>query len=647
MADLKGWIVETARALRAGDRPPATAAEAAARAADLRLRLRAAEGAALPPAGPRETPAARVLGTLERDGYRIERLVFETRPGVWATANTWAPTGRSGKLAAVLAVHGHWAGARRDPTVQARNIGLAKLGFFVLGLDAWGAGERGTRVGQNEYHGGLLGASLWPVGTPLHGLQLWDNVRALDYLQARPEVDPDRIGLTGASGGGNQTTYLSAFDERIRCAVPVCSVGTFQDYLNAACCVDEVLDGALTFAEEGDLLGSLAPRAALLVITAERDTFHFGPVSAAAAVERARGYFRACGREERLRHVVIPSGHDYNQPMREAMYGWMRRWLRDEGDGNPTPEPPITPEDPEALRCYPAVRPGRVTTTVRWVGERAADLSAAVPEPRAEGWVGQRRARVRRLAELLRMPAPGDRTVRPLASAADLRPGQPAAILAGPQGMEAARSGPLAQRLRAAGIGTLAVELRGCGTLTLPNQALGDRIPDHNLVEWSLWIGHPLLGQWVRDLLAAVDALRAGPNPARRIALVGWREGGLAALLATALAPRVAGVAAVESLLSFQGEGPPHNQRMAVFHPGLMELGDLPHLAGLCAPRRVLLAAPVTLAGAPADPAQIERLAAWPIRLYHALGRTAAFEVRRDLGEADLAEPIRGWLRHD
>src|SRR5262249_61460829 len=101
--------------------------------------------------------------------------------------------------------------ARVDPVCPARCFGLARLGYFVLTLDAFGSGERGTTPAVYEYHGGLLGASLWPAGIPLWGLQLYDNLRALDYLCQRSEVDATRIGCTGASGGGNQTTYISAF----------------------------------------------------------------------------------------------------------------------------------------------------------------------------------------------------------------------------------------------------------------------------------------------------------------------------------------------------------------------------------------------------------------------------------------------------
>ncbi len=222
----------------------------------------------------------RVLGTLKRPGYRIEKLVFQSRPDLWVTGSLYLPDPAGDARPAVLVVHGHWPGARRDPVVQARCLGLVRLGFVVLAVDAFGAGERYTRPAAGTYHGALYGSTLWPSGHTLLGMQVYDNRRAVDYLVSRPEVDGRRLGITGASGGGNQSMNAGALDERFGAVVPVCSVGTYQAYVRTACCVCEVLPGALRFTEEGDVLGLVAPRA-LMVINATRDAYQF-------SVEQAR-----------------------------------------------------------------------------------------------------------------------------------------------------------------------------------------------------------------------------------------------------------------------------------------------------------------------------------------------------------------------
>src|SRR5262249_33814846 len=150
----------------------------------------------------------------------------------------------------------------------------------------------------------------------------------------RPEVDGEKLGVTGASGGGNQTMYAGALDERLRAVVPVCSVGTYQSYLRAACCVCEVLPGALRFTEEGDVLGLVAPRA-LLVINATEDAFQFSVGEARKSLERAKAIYKLHDASEKVSHAIFESPHAYNQAMREAMYGWMTRWLKGSGTGKP------------------------------------------------------------------------------------------------------------------------------------------------------------------------------------------------------------------------------------------------------------------------------------------------------------------------
>src|SRR6516225_2417847 len=342
------FIRSQAAALRAKDTPPTTRKEWENRRMQLRQAMFAAMGPF--PDKPCELEP-KVVGVLQRQGYRIEKLIFQSRPDVWVTANAYVPEPVAGRVPAVLVVHGHWPWARRDPVVQARCLGLVKLGIFVLAVDAFGAGERFTEPGKGTYHGGLYGSTLWPVGQTLLGMQVYDNRRAVDYLRSRAEVDGDRFGITGASGGGNQTMYAGALDERFRAVVPVCSVGNYQAYLQAACCVCEVLPGALRFAEEGDVLSLAAPRA-LLVINATKDAYQFSVGEAEKSVARARPVFKLYDADAKLAHATFESPHDYNQAMRETMYGWMAKHLEDEGDGKPIAEPKHEVEKPEDLACF-------------------------------------------------------------------------------------------------------------------------------------------------------------------------------------------------------------------------------------------------------------------------------------------------------
>ena len=251
-----------------------------------------------------------------------------------------------------------------------------KLGFFVLAVDAFGAGERYTKPARGTYHGALYGSTLWPVGHSLLGMQVYDNRRAVDYLLSRKEVN-GKVGITGASGGGNQSMNAGALDDRLLAVVPVCSVGNYQSYLRAACCVCEVLPGALKFTEEGDVLGLVAPRA-LLVMNAAKDGIQFSPAEAEKSVSRAKAIYKLVGEEGRVRHQIFDSVHDYNRPMREAMYGWITLHLKGEGKGEPVSEPEHTVEKPEDLACFPDPndRPKGFLTPPLFAGKVGRELAA-------------------------------------------------------------------------------------------------------------------------------------------------------------------------------------------------------------------------------------------------------------------------------
>jgi dienelactone hydrolase len=616
------FIRAQAAALRANDRAPATLEEWEERRAKLDQSMLRAMGGLF--AG-REPPKAEQMGVLKRQGYRIENLVLERS----MTATAYVPEPISGKVPAVLVVHGHWAGARRDPVVQARCLGLVKLGFFVLALDAFGSGERYTNPALGTYHGALYGSTLWPAGWTLLGIQMCENQRAVDYLISRPEVDGKRLGITGASGGGNQTMYAGAFDKRLTAVVPVCSVGTYQSYLHAACCVCEVLPGALRLTEEGDVLGLVAPRA-LTVINATKDAYQFSVGEAEKSMARAKTIYKLYGEEKKLKHAVFESPHAYNQAMREAMYGWMTLWLKNEGDGRPIPEPKHDIEKAEDLACFAlGKRPTDFVTPPIYAKSVALRHTANVPKAdHLDEWESEAVARRRDLQAMVFGPIPKIRNpdaklgksvekdgkqstavvLQPepgLLLFADLltkpKPAgkQAACILLHLDGKASALKHPLADALIDKGWFVAAPDLRATGESKPPNDAIAGA-PDHNSAEHALWIGRPLLGQWVVDVLALADWLQLQPGlDKNRVAVAGLGYAGVVALAAGALLEdRISAVAAVDSLTTYVTDqayatGTP----MGLLAPGILVVADIPQLAALCAPRRLVIAGGITPQG--------------------------------------------------
>ncbi len=390
-------VEETSAQAEAADREAqqrfAAPATRSAALEDLRTRLRGALG--LEPWPPRTPLNVALLGSVERDGYRVERLTFESRPGFLVTANVYVPRGGSGaapRVPAVLCPAGHWQYAKAQPQVQARCIGLAKLGFVALTYDPFGQGERDVPGnGHAEYFRSVL------VGRNNMSYMVWDTVRALDYLLTRDDVDPARIGCTGASGGGLNTFYAAAIDERITAACPVVFVSRLREFLETGIdhCPCSHVNGLASFADEGTVLALTAPRPVLLITAA--DDPMFTPKGAREAMAQALVTYRAFfGAAERIEVREFPGGHDYSRPMREAMYGWARRYLRGEGDGSAFPEPAMTlePVDSPALRCFPDGKVPATSQTVRSLCLQEAerlrgDLGAGVgqePLRRAVGW---------------------------------------------------------------------------------------------------------------------------------------------------------------------------------------------------------------------------------------------------------------------
>lgn len=608
------------------------------------------------------------LGVLKRDGFRIEKLVFQSRPDVWVTANAYVPDPLPAKkLPAVLCVHGHWAWARIDPNVTARCVGLVKHGFFVLAVDAFGSGERYTKPAPGTYHGALYGSTLWPTGQTLLGMQVYDNRRAVDYLLTRPEVDGDRLGVTGASGGGNQTMYAGALDERFAAVVPVCSVGTYQAYLHAACCVCEVLPGGLRMAEEGDVLALVAPRA-LMVVNASMDSFNFSIGEARKSLDRARKVFDLYGVADKAQHATFESPHAYNQPMREAMYGWMTRWLKNEGDGKPIAEKPFTPEKPDDLRCYPGdSRPKEFVLPPTFAGREGRALVARLTEripDHIEEWesraiyvrtqlrkqvfgdvpspsVGDGKAKgpdaklgkVEKVEGIVTLPVllqaePGMPLPVLLRSKAEAEENQPACILLNLEGKTEALKHPLAAALLQKGWMVAAPDLRATGE-TKTGGVIGGA-PDHNPAEHGVWLGRPLLGQWVVDIHGLVDWLRLQKQINRqRIAVVGIGPAGIVALAAAGLAEeRVSAVAAIASYSTYVTDEPyAAGMYMGLLAPGILRWADVPQLAALSAPRRVVLTDSVSPSGKKLTDKEMQQAYAYLPAIYKLYKAEAKFTI--------------------
>jgi dienelactone hydrolase len=236
---------------------------------------------------------------------------------------------------------------------------MARLGFVVLSFDPFGQGERGVSSRDHRRTEALL------VGVAQQGFAEYETRCALEYVLARPEVDPQRVGITGASGGGYNTWITAALDDRIAAAVPVVGTSEFAEQIRVCRPLDwyhaaehcHFVPGLIRYANNHELLAMAAPKPVLIIAASQDQSFPVAGVREVA--DYGRELYRSYGAGEKLRLVVDEAeGHGYQRAKREAAYGWFLRWLMRRGDGGPHPEPPTETEpfDSAELRCFP---PGR------------------------------------------------------------------------------------------------------------------------------------------------------------------------------------------------------------------------------------------------------------------------------------------------
>ena len=537
------------------------------------------------------------------------------------------------RLPAIYSPHGHWRTGKHTRHIQIRSVNLARRGYAVLVVDTVGHAER-TFMGHRE----PAAHALLYAGASLPGLQVWDNVRALDYLCSRPEVDPARIGVTGASGGGNHTMYLAAVDERVAAAVPVCAVEMFEAYFRKSQCVCETVPDLLTFADKPHLLGLIAPRP-LLIMNGLRDS-GFNTLSARRAFDHAGRIYRLyAGGEARLARYETNAEHSYDRAMRERAYAWFDQWLQGlspEAAAARSREADtwVEAEEDDALRVWGPCGAGSVpagahtlasyyaaVTGVRGQRSGLSELSdhpILTPDPRPltpdlrrqiveeafGGWPERTPLHAEHVDTIERtdcavellvywsedgVPVPA-LLFRPLAGPADGAGRCPAVVYTSPAGKGRAPELRAVHEVVRAGVVVLAIDYRGQGETAGTGGAEGE-LP---AVERGVLLHRPLFAGRVWDVLRGVDYLAGRPDvdPAR-VYVWGERAASLLALHAAALDERVAGAACLGLPESYRApaRGDVDLEPWLVV-PGLLSLADVPDLRALVAPRPCVTGAP-------------------------------------------------------
>lgn len=529
--------------------------------------------------------AIQAKGTIRRDGYRIEKITFESYPGMAIPALLYVPEGLSGPAPGVVSISGHNLTSKAAEYVQRRNVNLALRGCVVLAYDYYGYGDRKT--GDDPHH---------PTGANGHDIctfsfsrrsatapEVLDAIRTLDVLTARPEVDRERIGFTGESGGSNTTYWVSALDPRVKLAVPVCSVTTYDYWIRTDANWDwhQRPPGIRRIADIGTLLALHAPHP-LVIISSKRgtDDLEFPLDEAEKSYQWAKHVYRLYGAEDAAVHHESSASHGYQEDKREILYRAVEHWLRParpKGDK----ELPATIESVQDLRCrLPEKNHTFRSVFAEWVkplprasanGE-AASLRVflrqrlgwpdSLPNVKGEK-VGQEERGAWNAEFWILEPEPGIR----LPAIRIAKKG-----VAGPTTLVPGRDHAGVARALRAGRSALAIDLRGTG------ETAG---AEGNVRNWAWFAGRPVPGMWALDLVQTArfcrDKLAASP-----VSLDAENDYGWSALLAGAAAPDLTASGNVRiPRASLLDEMRSRGDAALADVPGLLEQLDVPQLRGL------------------------------------------------------------------
>lgn len=574
---------------------------------------------------PQKTPLnVKITGKIDREQYTIEKLIFESQPGYYVTANCYVPKKRKFPLPGVLFTCGHSDNGKGDLLYQSTCLGLVLKGYVVLAIDPIGQGERieyfdeqskkqsvPGSVSQHYY----LGRPSFLVNWTLSGLRTWDAIRAVDYLVTRPEVDTSKLAAVGNSGGGMMALLITAVDKRIK----VCAAGhpggqMEKNYLPGQNLIDR------------QILSLIAPRP-VRIIVGDRSGEE---VPHRKKVEDMQLFFEGLGyKKDRAELLLVDGVHDMKLPKREAVYEWLNKWFGKEEEGKK--EPAINTED---IRNLWATKSGltlvslggetgqtlnqkRLKTIykperdIKKLKERVAKrIGLSLDEKRPELQVHSietiRNGNIS-VEKLTYQSEPGIIVPALLIKPQKVAPGSPVYIYASDRGKPRGfNDTDMPFVLAKNGFIVLAVDVRGVGetnpTGTLP---LPEKYSTCTPFQWihdclaiqSPGFGRTMLAMRSFDVIRGVDYINSRKDfKGKKIVAIGDGLGGLWALLSAIYDPQIDGVVTSGTLSSYKLliTNKYYDVSSDYFWvPGALCDFDIPDLARLAAPKPQIWISPI------------------------------------------------------
>ena len=627
---------------------------------------------------------AKITSTVKKNGYKIENVIYESLPGFYVTASLFIPDRVKKPAPAILFCSGHTDIVYRKEYYQLPLLNLVKKGFIVLAIDPIGQGERlqyfdpakgGSIIGGSSAEHSYASVQVFLLGKSLARYFIWDGIRGIDYLVSRKEVDPKRIGVHGLSGGGTQTTFISALDERVAAAAPAGYITSYRRLMESI----GVQDGEQNFYHEtsggidhADFIELRAPKPTLIMATT-RDFFSIqGSRETYAELKRV---YTLLGQPDNIAITEDDKDHNYTQKNREAMYAFFQKHLQ--LPGSPTEEvvdfasalelqktstgqlssslggeTVFSLNRKEAQKAEDQLQAFRANTPAYLPGvlKSARDLSgykepADVREPvfcgrfQREGYV----------VEKYFVKGEGDYVVPYLLMVPD-KSNNKALIYLHPSGKsaEAAAGGEIEMFVKS-GFTVLAPDMIGTGEIG-PGIFKGDAYLEG--VSYNVWYTSIIIGRSIVGVRAG-DAVRLAMLLKKRSGIgevygLARKEMAPVMLYAAAFDPNIARIALVDPYSSYRSivmnrfYDPGLIQNLV---PGALSAYDLPDLAGSLAPRKLMMVGTTDGNGKKTDQESIDKDLSIIKTVYQSKNVTEQLKIVSTESTGKTYDLLMEWIR--
>jgi len=635
---------------------------------------------------PEKTPLnVRITGILQKEGYRIEKIIYESQPGYYVTSALFIPDNLESKAPAILNPIGHSPASFRRDGYQHTIINLVKKGFIVFAYDPIGQGERlqyydpalgKSRLPSNHEHS-YPGAQCFISGYSPAKHFIWDGIRGLDLLISRPEVDPERIGLTGISGGGNLTAYISVFDHRILAAAPECWI-TNYNYLFRSEGPQDAEQNLVRLIYNGldhpDFIEARAPKPTLIISTT-RDFFSIQGVR--ETFQEAGRAFSALDAKENLQMTEEDAPHSFTKKNREVLYAFFQKHLRNPGD----------PKDYE-VKVIPAkelwvTETGQLATSLQ--GETMHTLNKKVVEKQLSALESSRKnvdehlSNVKDAAILISgfsypkdfgseifsgryvnadyklekylIQGSGEYKI-PLALFIPKENSKKEVILLlHEKGKNyAVNSDSLAKQLLANGYTVLLGDLPDIGEMG-PGYMRGDTYINH--VSYNKWFagiltGRSIVGLRAEDILRMTHFVKTHLAEYSSVTAISMGMLGSELLHAAVFENDIQKVCLIRPFLSFSELALSNDYKPSFIHSavaGAIEAYDLPDLIARLCPRKALIINPLSGNGMKASKAKAGQNMHFPFQVYSEKDAAKNFHLESNMDDQLVLEQVLSWLK--